>query len=123
MSTGSVFDRVLALSYQDKPGHGEFIYDDTKGQILISGNQDQPIEVTYNRRLAWVTVDQHYAINIDKTVLDQITGDIIVDYDAEIDLKITAAAPDRVAGIQAKHLSMKVVAHNPFKNTVAWSLV
>jgi len=122
MSAGSIFDRILALSHQDKPGHGEFIYDDTKGQILILGNQDQPIEVTYNRRLAWVTIDQHYIINIDKTVLDQITGDIIVDYDAEIDLKITAAAPDRVAGIQAKHLSMKVVAHNPFKNTVAWSL-
>ncbi len=122
MSSGSTFDRVLALSYQDNPGHGEFIYDDTKGQILMSGNHSQPIQVTYSRRLAWVKIDHPYMINIDKTVLDKITGDIIVDYDTEIDLKITAAAPDRVAGIQAKHLSMKVVAHNPFKKTVAWSL-
>jgi parallel beta-helix repeat protein len=122
MSAGSTVNRTLALSYQDKPGHGEFIYDDTKGQILISGNQDESIEVTYNRRLAWITIDHPHIINIDKTVLDQITGDIIVDYDIEVSLKITAAAPDRVAGIQAKHLSMKVVAHTPFKNTVAWSL-
>ncbi len=122
MSTGTTFDRVLALSYQDQPSHGEFIYDDAKGQIHILGNHSQSIEVTYNRRLAWITIDHPHMINIDKTVLDQITGDIIVDYDTEIDLKITAAAPDRVAGIQAKHLSMKIIAHNPFKNTVAWSL-
>ena len=53
-------------------------------------------------------------------MLDQITGDIMVDYDAEIKLKITANAPDRVAGIPAKQTMLRVVARNPFKNTVAW---
>ena len=56
MSTGTTFDRVLALSYQDQPSHGEFIYDDAKGQIHILGNHSQSIEVTYNRRLAWTII-------------------------------------------------------------------
>ena len=44
----------------------------------------------------------------------------MVDYDAELTLKITANAPDRVAGIPAKHKMIEVIAKNPFKNTVAW---
>jgi hypothetical protein len=69
--------------------------------------------------LAWVNPDSRKTINIDKTVLDQITGDIMINYDAEINLKITANAPDRVAGIPAKYKMLKITARNPFKNTVA----
>jgi hypothetical protein len=121
ISGAADFDIRLSPSYQQKPGFGQFVYDSTRGKISLAGNETRPIQVTYNRVLAWATVDEPNSINIDKTVLDQITGDIIVDYDAEVDLKITANAPKKVAGIAAKHILLKVIAKTPFKNTVAWS--
>ena len=114
------FNSVLKLTEQKSPEIGEFIHDTLFNRILILGTESRSIEVTYNRALAWVNSDNTKVINIDKTVLDQIIGDIIVDYDAELNLKITANAPDRIAGIPAIHKMLKVTAINPFKNTVAW---
>ena len=120
ITTTTDFDTSLKLTQQSSAEYGEFIYDALFARIILPGNEPRSIKVTYNRALAWVNPDSRKTINIDKTVLDQITGDIMVDYDAEIDLKITANAPDRVAGIPAIHKMLKVVATNPFKNTVAW---
>ena len=119
-TVSSNFDTYLKLTDQQTPDQGEFIYDPLFSRILLSGVQTKSIQVTYNRLLAWANPDSATTINIDKTLLDQITGDIMVDYDAEINLKITANAPDRVAGIQSKYKMLKVIARNPFKNTVAW---
>jgi parallel beta-helix repeat protein len=112
-------DTTLKLTEQSIPEYGEFIYDPLFTRILLQGNEPRSIQVTYNRMLAWVNPDSRKTINIDKTVLDQITGDIMINYDAEINLKITANAPDRVAGIPAKYKMLKITARNPFKNTVA----
>ena len=120
ITTNTEFDTTLNPTQQSVAEYGEFIYDPLFGRILLSGNEPRSIQVTYNRALAWINPDSRKTINIDKTVLDQITGDIMVDYDAEIELKVTANAPDRVAGIPAKHKMLKVIARNPFKNTVAW---
>ena len=120
ISTVTDFDTKLKETQQFQSNQGEFIYDDLFGRIVIQGNEPRSIKVSYSRVLAWSNIDNPKTINIDKTLLDQITGDIMVDYDAELTLKITANAPDRVAGIPAKHKMIEVIAKNPFKNTVAW---
>ena len=120
ITTSSEFDTTLKPTNQSIPEYGEFIYDALLGRILLQGNETRSIQVAYNRALAWINPDSRKTINIDKTVLDQITGDIMVNYDAEINFKVTANAPDRVAGIPSKHSMLKIIARNPFKNAIAW---
>jgi len=109
--TGS-FDRELELSADPTLDFGWFHYDESSSRITVKGTSSSNLKVTYKRRLAWIVPEYPRRTYIDSQILDQVTGDIIINYDAEIRMKITVQPPERTAGLPSKFREISVIAQN-----------
>ncbi len=85
----------------------------------MGSNSAGQIKVTYNRRLAWKNPNKPREIVIDNAARSQVSGDIVVNYDAAVVIKVTAEAPARTAGVPAIFKEIKAIATNPHAEQVA----
>jgi len=108
------YDRQLEQSLDPHLSFGQFYFNESDSSIVVKGITNQDIKVTYKRRLAWTDPNNNRKIHIDKTALDSATGDIVVNYDASISLKVTAEAPLGTIGLPAKYKQIELTAQNKF---------
>lgn len=113
------FTAELQATGSQNIGSFEYHLDLTAGIIILNGNRTDQIKVTYNRRLAWKSPVNDREIVIDGDALAQVSGDIVIAYDAKLSIKVTAEAPARTAGIPSVFKDVVAVATNPHAEEVA----
>lgn len=97
----------------------EYYLDLENAYLIVGSNSAGQIKVTYNRRLAWKNPNNPREIVMDNAALSQVSGDIVVNYDAAVVIKVTAEAPARTAGVPAIFKEIKAIATNPHAEQVA----
>jgi len=75
-----LIDRHMSVDYQRRT-------------LSIRGSWPKGFRVKYNPRLVWYSKDFPRRMYVAKDVLDQITGDMVIHYDAEVQMVVEAMPP------------------------------
>ena len=85
--------KVFAETLEGEPGAYEYAVDYERGLISLAGNWDQPVQIVYTPRLIWKDPGYPRRLYIDSSIITTITGDISIQYDAELGILVEATPP------------------------------
>lgn len=72
----------------------QYLTDYERGTITLAGDWTYPVRVVYQPRLVWKEPAYTNRLYLDASVLEQITGDLSIQYDAALNILVRASSPE-----------------------------
>jgi len=110
--TGEDPATMLQESFSTPLRDRHYLVDYERGRVTVKGNWPFGFRADYDRKLAWRTSHYPRRIYIDELALNLTTGQIIVKYDAYLDLQIEALSPTGMPGMPNLKVRIDAVAQH-----------
>jgi len=111
-TTGEVPATKFQESYTTPLRERHYKVDYELGKVTVQGRWPFGFRFDYDRKLAWRNPTYPRRLYFDEAALDQTTGNIIVKYDALLDLRIEALPPTGMPGVQGLQMRIDAVAQH-----------
>ena len=86
-------------------------------RVVLSGRR-RPIRASFNRRLLWTDRQFPRRVYIDVSALDGLTGEMVIRYDAEVEMTVRADKPAGITRGSPVHRTIPVVVQNPHRGDI-----
>jgi parallel beta-helix repeat protein len=96
----------------------EFFVDYKANRIALTGNSRKPITATYSKRLLWTDNQHTHRIYMDESVLTDLTGEMVLRYDAKVEMTVQADKPEGITNGRTVHKTVNIIAQNPHRGEV-----
>lgn len=96
-----------------------FDVDYENGVVAIQGVWANPFRISFAPKLLWTSSEFPRRVYIAKEILDEVTGEVILRYDAEMDLYVEAMPPRGHEQVSPLWFRMQAIAQHPSR-TARW---
>lgn len=101
-------------SFSSPPRNGQFLVDYVNGRVSIAGDWNGETEFVYRPRTIWRDPRYPRRLYLHRQVLDAVTGDMSIQYDAVVKLRVEVGGPVGQGSTAEKWIEVDAVAQHTY---------